>query len=244
MAGTGSAFDQEQFKSIYPEGVERHYWNRCRNRVIARMLRRMGAHGPMLEVGCGKGLVVAALGAMGHDITGVDIAQVDPVAAAAGRVRAGTDAFDLPGEERQRYRTLLLLDVIEHLEDPPGFVRRLSQAFPSVEWIIVTVPARQELFSAHDTFNRHLRRYDLGLLRRHLDPRGDRPLNAAYFFHGLYPLAWLQARLSKQRRRFNAPAPGLPSLLHGVLAALLYAEHRMLPGSWPGTSIIAALKAR
>lgn len=239
-----SAFDRGQFESIYPEGVERHYWNRCRNRVIARMLRRTGAQGPMLEVGCGKGLVVAALSAMGHDITGVDIAQVEPLAAAAGKVRTGTDAFGLPQVERRRYRTLLLLDVLEHLKDPAGFIHRLRAAFPSAAWIIVTVPARQELFSAHDTFNRHFRRYDPRTLRHHLDASGAGVWRAAYFFHALYPAAWLQARLMKERRRFVAPPPGLPSLVHGVLAALLYAEHRLLPGSWPGTSIIAALQAR
>lgn len=244
MAGTGTAFDREQYASIYPEGVERHYWNRCRNRVIARMLDRVGADGPMLEVGCGKGLVVAALSAMGHDITGVDIAPVEPVAGAIGKVRTGTDAFDLPPEERRRYRTLLLLDVIEHLEDPAVFIHRLREAFPDAAWIIATVPARQELFSAHDTFNRHFRRYDLRTLRQHLDATGVRPWRAAYFFHALYPVAWLQARLMKERRRFVAPTPGLPSLLHGLLAALLYAEHRVVPGQVPGTSIVAAVKAR
>lgn len=240
MGGQGTAFDQEQFESIYPEGVERHYWNRCRNAVIARMLRGIGASGPILEVGCGKGLVVQALRSEGFDVAGVDIAVVDPVPGASAHVRTGTDAFALAHSEAVRFKTLLLLDVIEHLEHPAEFIQRLRAAFPNVEWIVATVPARQELFSAHDTFNRHFRRYDLPTMRSHMDPDGDGPWRASYFFHSLYPLAWLQARLSDQRRRFSAPTPGFSGSLHAFIGALLALEHRILPGWLWGTSSIAA----
>lgn len=244
MGGQGTAFDHEQFDSIYPDGVERHYWNRCRNQVIASMLRRVGAQGPMLEVGCGKGLVVQALRSEGFDVEGVDIAAVDPVSGAAAHVRTGTDAFALSAEEAVRYKTLLLLDVIEHLEQPAEFIQRLRAAFPNIEWVVATVPARQELFSAHDTFNRHFRRYDLPTMRAHLDPEGDRAWHSSYFFHALYPLAWLQARASKERRRFSAPRPGFASALHAFIGAALMLEHRIVPGRIRGTSCIAASGTR
>jgi hypothetical protein len=244
MAPAGTAFDREQFDAIYPIGVERHYWNRCRNRVIHRMLLRIGAQGPMIEVGCGKGLVVRDLRARGHEVVGVELAEVKALPDASAWVRTGTDALALPGTEARIYRTLLLLDVIEHLAQPELFVQQLREAFPGVEWIVATVPARQELFSAHDTFNRHFRRYDLDTLRAHLDPEQKTEWHASYFFHSLYPPAWLQARLARDRRRFTAPAVGIESVIHAVIASALCAEHRLLPGTWPGTSIIAASRAR
>lgn len=243
MAGTETAFDHEQFDSIYPAGVERHYWNRCRNQVIDRMLRSIGAKGPMIEVGCGKGLVVRDLRARGHDIVGVDIANVEAVPDAREWVRTGTDALALPEDEAKQYRTLLLLDVIEHIEEPSGFMAQLRNAFPSVEWIVATVPARQELFSAHDTFNRHFRRYDMRTLRMHMDPAGKPGWKASYFFHTLYPIAWLQAKWSKERRKFSAPE-GLARTVHAALGSALYLEHLVVPGRCWGTSIIGAARVR
>ena len=243
MTGRTTAFTPEQFASIYPAGVEHHYWSLCRNRVIDRMLRGIGAIGPMIEVGCGKGLVVQALRAKGHDLVGVDIAQVEAVPSASAWVRTGTDALALPEAEAKRYRTLLLLDVIEHIDEPEGFIAQLRSAFPSVEWIVATVPARQELFSEHDTFNRHFRRYDLRTLRMHMDPTAAPGWKASYFFHALYPIAWLQARWSKKRRKFSAPG-GFASTIHAALGYTLYLEHLVLPGRLRGTSIIGAARIR
>jgi uncharacterized UPF0146 family protein len=243
MTGQTTAFTPEQFESIYPAGVERHYWNRCRNLVIDRMLRNIGAKGPMIEVGCGKGLVVRDLRARGHDIVGVDIAKVEAAPDALAWVRTGADALALPKAEAKLYRTLLLLDVIEHIEEPSGFITQLRNAFPNVEWIVATVPARQELFSAHDTFNRHFRRYDRRTLRMHMDPASNPGWKSSYFFHTLYPIAWLQARWSKERRKFSAPQ-GLALTIHAALGFALYLEHLVLPGRWWGTSIIGAARIR
>ena len=69
--------------------------------------------------------------------------------------------FDLPEEERRGVTTLLVLDVIEHLEDPIAFLREVLSSFPDVSSLIVTVPAREELWSAFDDFYGHHRRYTL-----------------------------------------------------------------------------------
>ena len=57
----------------------------------------------------------------------------------------GVDAWDLPLAERVRFDTILLLDVIEHIPDPAALLKRLSDGFPNLSHLIVTVPACQEL---------------------------------------------------------------------------------------------------
>ncbi len=240
-----STFDAKQFEAIYPTGVERHYWNRCRNRVIARQLRGIGAQGPMLEIGCGKGLVVADLRRRGFDVSGVELAQVEVIPEAREHVRTAIDVFDLEPGLRATIRTILLLDVIEHLEHPDAFIARIRKAFPALEWMVYTVPARQELFSNYDRFNNHYRRYDLKSLRGHVDPDRSRVWKASYFYHLLYPMAWLQLRISGERElRYNVPARGPASMLHALLGASFFAEYLLFPRSWPGTSIIAAVMER
>lgn len=240
-----TAFDQARFEAIYPSGVERHYWNRCRNRVIARELRTRGALGPMLEVGCGKGLVVAYLLSEGFDITGVELADVEPVAAARDHVVVATDAMDLPEARSSTIRTILLLDVIEHLEEPRTFIAALRRKFPAATHFVYTVPARQELFSNYDRFNEHFRRYDPGLLRAHVDAGDLRRTHMSYFFHALYPAALLQLRIAGERAlRFRVPREGFATWVHRVLGGLFVLEHRLLPARWRGTSMIAVVQDR
>jgi hypothetical protein len=240
-----TAFDQAQFDAIYPEGVERHYWNRCRNRTIAEHIGAIGAKGPMLEVGCGKGLVVWQLRERGFDITGVELASVSVIPHAQEHVVTGVDVFTLPADRSSSIRTILLLDVIEHLEDPTNFIASLRIKFPNVKCMIFTVPARQELFSNYDEFNGHFRRYDLRTLREHIDPEGTRDWRASYFFHGLYPAALLQLRVAGSRKLgFSVPPSGLWSRLHELMGWLFFQEGRLLPGNWPGTSIIASSRER
>jgi hypothetical protein len=243
MADT--AFSDEQFDKIYPPGVERHYWNRCRNRVIERALRRSGAEGPLLEVGCGKGLVVHYLRAQGFDIHGVELAPVTPLAGMEAYVRTGLDVMALEDAEAVRYRTVLLLDVIEHLPDPSGFVAMVRRKFPHVENILVTVPARQELFSDFDRFNGHFRRYDGQAVKAHLAGPGVRELQWSYVFHALYPVVRLQLASKGQREMgFTSPRGPLWQFAHVCIGAFLYLDHLLLPSRWKGTSIIAVAKGR
>jgi SAM-dependent methyltransferase len=237
----GTAFDQAQYDAIYPDGVERHYWNRSRYAAIVSLLRRSGSSGPILDVGCGKGLVVAALHGQGFEVRGVELADVPALPAVAQLVRCGTDALDLPEVERGQVSTILLLDVIEHLEDPGQFLARLRDGFPALRTVVVTVPARQELFSDFDVFNGHFRRYHPALLRQHLSLLQGRVIHLSYLFHALYPAALLLARHGRSRS-FHAPAPGPANWLHAALGRLFLLEWRCLPRAWRGTSLLAAVR--
>lgn len=240
----GTAFDERQFDAIYPDGVELHYWNLCRNEIIAHAVGK-APEGPVLEIGCGKGLVVADLRKRGFEVTGVDLAPVKPLGQVARHVRTGVDLFDIPSAEFKGIRTVLLLDVIEHLEDPVEFLSRVRHHLPSAETFIYTVPACQELFSNYDEFNRHFRRYDLDMLRRHTDPDRTRGWHASYFFHSLYPAAWLQLRLSGAREtRYDVPRSTASRAAHRLLGLFFRLEKSLLPSNWKGTSIIATVSER
>lgn len=243
MADT--AFDHKQFDVLYPAGVERHYWSRCRNRMIGRYLRASAAPGPMLEVGCGKGVVVRYLRGKGFPVVGVELSPVPALEGMAAHVRTGTDVADLAPEEAATYRTVLLLDVIEHLPDPKAFLAMLRAKLPNLEVLLVTVPARQELFSNFDRFNGHYRRYDEASITDHLGPFSSGGLRWSYAFHLLYPAARLQLRLKGEREvGFRVPQGLLANAVHRMLGGLLYLDQLLLPSRWRGTSIIACARVR
>lgn len=76
--------------------------------------------GPVLDIGSGWGHLLEALARDGHDCMGIDIAagQVAAARAAGARVELVTDSrawLDQQSAAGQRWRTIFLLDVLEHL---------------------------------------------------------------------------------------------------------------------------------
>lgn len=232
-------FSNDQFESVYPDGMEYHWWNLARSRILAKEISAFtGPEASVLEVGCGRGLVVKRLREAGIDCSGVELADVRPIQAAAQHIRAGTDAVDLPDTERQRYDTILLLDVIEHIPEPVPFLRNLAAAFPNLSRVIVTVPARQELWSNYDEFYGHYRRYTpemLETLSRELRWKLERK---SYFFHIVYLPAWITMKLKKDRKIQFDPPRGASRLIHRVISHAMILDYYLLPGQLAGTSVV------
>jgi len=190
---------------------------------------------PLLDIGCGRGIVVEHLRRRGIDCIGCEMAAAPVPDHLRSIVFNRTDFADLPIDQRRKIRGALLCDVIEHVPDPVEFLRRARRALPMLEAVLVTVPARQELWSEWDQHYGHLRRYDLPRLRATLTAGGFKPLCVGYFFHTLY-LPALLLRGGKLRST-SVRAPSLP-WLHAIVGAAFQAEEKMLPSVLPGTSAI------
>jgi len=250
LAGAASSaadttFSTEQYESSYPDGGEKHWWPLTRNRIVRSViLDGKGAGSAILEVGCGRGFVVESLRSAGLDCSGVEAAEVDPVAGAAAFVRSSVHADQLPEAERRRYDTILLLDVIEHLPDTVGFLRGLVDAFPALSRVIVTVPARPELWSNYDAYFGHFRRYTRPMLVDLANELGWTVRRMSYFFHLLYLPAWLMAHVKGSRAtRLTPPGPAMRAV-HQLISLGMIADHYLLPGRLVGTSLIASFRVR
>lgn len=238
-------FSDNQYALAYPDGIEHHWWNRARSWIILRLLARYtDIESPVVEVGCGRGVEVLSLAGAGVDIRGVELALVSPLPQVSDRVHAGVDARELPQAERDAARTLLLLDVIEHLPEPAEFLRDLLQHYPQVATVIVTVPARQELWSNYDEFYGHQRRYSLDELREFGLASGLESVRAGYFFQSLYLPARLLGLIGRDRGTQIIPPSKSMRWLHHLIAAVFKLEHSLLPRSLPGSSAYAVFAVR
>lgn len=232
-------FSDDQFDSVYLDGMEYHWWNLARSRILAKEVKAFaGPKSSVLEVGCGRGLVVKRLREAGIDCSGVELAGVRPIQAAEQHIRVGTDAVDLPETERQRYDTILLLDVIEHIPEPVHFLQNLATAFPNLSRVIVTVPARQELWSNYDEFYGHYRRYSPAMLEALSRELNWKLARKSYFFHLVYLPAWITMKLKKDRKIQFEPPQGARRLIHSVISYAMICDYYLFPSQLAGTSVV------
>ena len=234
-----TAYTQEQFRDIYPDSIEYHYWNRARNTIIYHFLIKNGLQREnILDIGCGRGIVLQYLKQKKISCSGVDVADTEPITGMKDCIVTRTDAFDLPLEFRNTVTSVMLLDVIEHFEAPSTFLDQVVDKFPFVRTILITVPARQELWSNYDEYNGHFGRYSLSDGNK-LAGRELKLIEAGYFNHLLYPVFWIITRMLKKRETSVKAPSGWKIRFHHFISWILIADYHMLPARMRGTSIIA-----
>ena len=220
----------------YPPGYELHYWHRARSDVVRRLVRSVCQTGDtILEIGAARGHYVRVLRSEGYDAFGCDLGTASVHEEVQAFVFRGRDFADLEPTLRERVTTVLLLDVVEHIEKPSDFIVSVFRSLPAVQSMIITVPARPELWSNYDEHFRHYVRYDIRSLCELAERSGLSVDTYGYFFHALYAPAWLLKKIGINRRTSFA----IPKILwlHKLLGIALSLESRLLPKTVCGTSL-------
>jgi hypothetical protein len=212
---------------------ERHPWETARIAVVQKLIERYATlrrESLVIDVGCGDTFVVEQLARAYPDVSfyAVDTAFTAELiglyrmkTAANVQLASSLDAIVLP--QRAAASLVLLMDVIEHIADDRAFLRDVG-ARPYVAAgqtrFLITVPAYQMLFSSHDVFLGHYRRYSTRTLRRCLEASGLDVLASGYFFASLLPIRVLQVLRERLTRRDRAAeVTGVANWNGGALSA-------------------------
>ena len=195
-----------------------------------------------MEVGCGPGIVLRQLREIGFDCWGCELASPPLPEPLRPFVFVEQDCFQLDSELRRSIDALLLFDVLEHIEGDVAFLRMPADGFPNSRLLVMTVPARSELWSNYDEHYGHFRRYDRGGLAETLEEGGFTLLHSRYFFHELYLPALIAAKVWGQRTTM-LQSPTWPGL-HRIVARVSRLCAAILPPGLPGMSLIAVARAK
>lgn len=98
-----------------------------------------------------------------------------------------------------RAELVLLMDVLEHVENDGALLGVYVGAAEAGTRFVVTVPAFSFLWSGHDVFLGHHRRYTLGEIRRVVERSGLVIDQACYLYGALFPLAAASRLLGRLR---------------------------------------------
>ena len=229
---------------------QRHWWYVARRKVIAELIRRRAqppANAKLLEIGAGTGHNLEMLGEFGT----VDALEVDETARALAEKRLGRKVHSAPlpqlkGMKKGAYDLVAAFDVIEHIPDDKAAVDSIAKLLKPEGKLVVTVPAHQWMWSAHDVVNHHQRRYSKSGLKRLIEGSPLKLEAIGYFNSLLFPVAVAERLASKVRGKDDADLALPPAPLNQALERI-FASERALIGRVPlppGLSLFAVASAR
>ena len=122
---------------------------------------------------------------------------------------------------------VLLMDVLEHVDDDVGLLQDYVNKVPTGSQFLITVPAFQFLWSGHDDFLEHKRRYTLNHLEDVVRRTGLTVKQGTYYFGSVFPIA-ATLRLAQKQTGGAKPAQSQLTkhspLVNTVLKSLCEAE--------------------
>jgi len=227
-----------------------HWWYRARRDILADYLTREGqlpAQARILEIGCGTGHNLPMLAKFGT----VEAIEIDPAAREIASQRLGQPVGSAPlpaltGVERGAYDLIAVLDVVEHIEDDVAALKAMAECLKPGGKILITVPAHQWMWSAHDTVNHHHRRYSKATLEKAIAAAGLKSRKLGYFNSLLFPLAAASRIAGRLRGKDDSDDSPPPKLVNSVFETIFRWERHLVGRVplTPGVSIVTLASPR
>ncbi len=224
-----------------------YWWFKVRFNLVVRLLSRIkkpDAYRSIVDWGCGCGAFLHFL-QQEKNIHGERLLGFEPSPLAHEHLKKRRIPFRTPDFEKDlisQFPTppdgVVLLDVLEHIENPTEFLAKLYVAAAPGAALVITVPAMQKLWSVWDEKLGHYRRYDRTLLQKQLTETGWQVLQTRYFFSTLYFVALFRQRLITSNKLPETEFPRLPGWLNSLVGLAFSVESRF-PQLPFGTSVAA-----
>jgi SAM-dependent methyltransferase len=185
-----------EYSRFCAEKNKRHPWEISRIRALRMILEPVLAVKKrlrILDIGCGDGFITLNLlarktydyiDAVDTELTEAGIKKMTPD---NGKIHFHNNySFcENPGA----YDLIMMLDVLEHIKNDMAFIHHVIHTYLSrFGYILITAPAYQNLYSTHDRYLGHFRRYCLKNLLRPLNNAGMASISAGYLFFPLLPI--------------------------------------------------------
>jgi len=208
-------------EELLGETVGEHWYYRSKRLALDSLVRKV-PFTRVLDIGAGSGIFSKHLLEQGA----ASAVCVDPAYGSEG-----TQSWC--GKPIQYVREVLpcaadlvlLMDVLEHVDDDVGLIRSSMMGAAPGALAVISVPAFPSLFSAHDRFLEHKRRYTMRTLEETVSAAGLTVLSARYFFAMILPLVAMFRMLERR----GPPRSSLMPHSRPVNEVLTFAHRIELP---------------
>ena len=216
---------------------EKHWYYQSKKQPLlhyTRLLLRKVPKLTIVDVGSGSGFFARELEKeFGDRIEKVWLVDINytPEEIAETKDQKIEKALFIP--EKMNHALVVLMDVLEHLADDLDMLASIRRACEGGEnYYFITVPAFQSLWSGHDDYLGHYRRYKIPMLRNVVKQAGFKSGKFFYLYGALFPLVWLVRRINNLRKKEASSnmAPASP-MVNASLLALNTAEMKVARGN-------------
>lgn len=227
----------EQFE-LHAAIEDSHWWFIGRrfiiHNLVSSIILRTSSGRVLVDMGCGTGGNLSSFKKT-FECTGIDISR-DAILLAKRRFPEVN--FICGGLEKQTYIAIekadvvLLLDVLEHINNDVSFLEGLLGMLKKGSHLLITVPAHMALWSPHDDFHGHFRRYSRDELLSKFKDLNSEIRMLSYYNTALYPIirsVRYFTRLTKRtwgKAHTDLSLP--PQLINTFLTKIFAAECRWL----------------
>jgi len=190
-------------EDILGDSVSEHWYYRSKASALLSYVKHLDPQS-ILDIGAGSGFFSKELlkRTRAKEVFCIDTSYTE-------------DRNELISGKPVQYRThtgpvdvdlVLMMDVLEHVDDDVGLLREYADKVPAGTHFLITVPAFSFLWSGHDVFLEHKRRYTLKEIEKTIDKSGLKVEHGSYFYGLVFPLAAIQ-RLIFARIKSNSHSP-------------------------------------
>ena len=197
----------------------------------------------LADFGCGIGLYLMMLEKAGI-FRADQMCGIDSAYDVSTRVMDGNTLIHPDFQQDQTFDIILLMHVLEHIENDASVLRLVSGKCRSGGYLFISVPAFQTLWSSHDVFLGHYRRYNKTSLIELIQASPALKLeNIYYYYASILPVVIIARWLKKNRQPDGSDLKPAPSIINRLLLAILNAESKCAPyNRLAGLSVIAVCK--
>lgn len=170
---------------ILGDDILQHWYYRSKAKAMTRLLGKMQIS-TILDVGAGSGIFSRHLlaNSSANEAWCVDISYDDDSDVLENgkpiHFRRSIDQLDAD--------LVLLMDVLEHVDDDVRLLNHYVNKVSRGARFLISVPAFQFLWSNHDVFLEHKRRYQLKQIEDVARRAGLTVLSGAYYFGAVFPI--------------------------------------------------------
>ncbi len=187
----------------------------------------------IIDIGAGSGFFSISLASnfSNCQVVCVDTNYIEDSDTNNGEIVFTKSSIPLQGD------VYLLMDVLEHVaNDQKLLSESLEKANPG-SLVVITVPAFKSLWSNHDVFLEHFRRYRVKELIKLAESCDLRVIDAHYLFSFLFPIVWISRRINRRPKK-RSDMKEFNSLLNFFLSRICILEHRNIKNKLFGVSVI------
>ncbi|MCA9077552.1 MAG: class I SAM-dependent methyltransferase [Planctomycetaceae bacterium] len=185
---------------------------------VQSLSRNLQPGSRILDIGCGRGVLLSSLADRGHEVHGMDVSET-AVAGADPRadIRVAPCITEV-GYPSDHFDQVILWHVLEHLTNPREVLSEINRILKPGGQVIVAVPnfsSWQARWSGAAWFHldlpRHLFHFPVSGLRRLLTRTDFTVTREQHFSLRQNPFGWVQSAMNK---RSTLPRNALYNLLH------------------------------